>query len=68
VGTPGLTALWLTPLWLWAFMYGPRIHWVLSGWCVQSGLGRFLLVPEGFNAELGQLARWWLYQLDLSPL
>ncbi len=30
VGLPGLTAewgvLWLTPPWLWVFVYGPRIH------------------------------------------
>ena len=62
VGLPGLTAewgaLWLTPPWLWVFVYAPRIHFGLSGWLVQSGLGRFLLVPEGFSAVLGQLARW----------
>jgi hypothetical protein len=46
VGLPGLTAewgaLWLTLPWLWVFVYAPRIHSVLSGWLVQSGLGRFL--------------------------
>jgi hypothetical protein len=42
------------------FVYAPRIHSVLSaGWLVQSGLGRFLIVPEGFSAVLGQLARWF---------
>ena len=63
VGLPGLTAewgaLWLTPPWLWVFVYAPRIHSVLSGWLVQSGLGRFPVAPEGFNAVLGQLARWF---------
>ena len=66
VGLPGLTAewgaLWQTPPWLWVFVYAPRIHFGLSGWLVQSGLGRFLLVPEGFSAVLGRLARW-LYQV-----
>jgi hypothetical protein len=40
-------------------MYAPRIHAVLSGWLVQSGLGRFPVAPEVFNAVLGQLARWF---------
>jgi hypothetical protein len=63
----GLTAewgaLWLTPPWLWAFVrvcppdsLGPVL---LSEWLVQSGLGRFPVAPEGFNAVLGQLARWF---------
>ncbi len=65
VGLPGLTAergaLWLTPPWIWVFVYGMprRIHSVLSGWLVQAGLGRFLFVPEGFSAVLSQLARWF---------
>ncbi len=61
--------LWLNPPWLWVFVYGPRIHSVLSGWLVQSGLGRFLFVPEVFSAVLGQLARW-LYPFGsvASPL
>jgi hypothetical protein len=63
VGLPGFTAewgaLWLTPPWLWVFVYAPRIHSVLSGWLVQSGLGRFPVAPEGFNAVLGQLVRWF---------
>jgi hypothetical protein len=40
----------------------PRIHSVMSGCLVQPGLGRFLLVPQGFSAVLGKLARW-LYPL-----
>ncbi len=63
VGLPGLTAEWgalgPTPPWLWVFVYAPRIRSVLSGWLVQSGLGRFPVAPEGFNAVLGQLARWF---------
>ncbi len=52
-------ATWRAPPWLWGVVYAPRIHSVLSGWLVQSGLGRFLLVPEGFSAVLSQLARWF---------
>ncbi len=63
VGLPGLTAewgaLWLNPPWLWVFVYAPRIHSVLSGWLAQSGLGRFPVASEGFNAVLGQLAQWF---------
>ncbi len=61
VGVPGLTAewgaLWLTPPWLWVFAYALRVHSVLSGWLMQPGLGRSLLVPEDFSAVLGELAR-----------
>jgi hypothetical protein len=32
-----------------------RIQSILSGWLVQSGMGRFLRVPEDFSAVLGQL-------------
>jgi hypothetical protein len=48
----------LRPPWLRVSVYAPRIHFDLSGWLVQSGLGRFLLVPEDFGAVLGQLGRW----------
>ncbi len=53
--------LWLTPPWLWVFVYAPpRIRSVLSGWldCAvwMVWMGRFPVAPEGFNAVLGQLA------------
>ncbi len=46
LATSPVMGLWVT-----------RIHSVLSGWLVQSGLGRFPVAPEGFDAVLGQLAR-----------
>ncbi len=52
------TALHTFPL-LWVVVYAPRIHSVLSGWLVQSGLDRLLFAPEGFSAMLGQLAPWF---------
>ncbi len=63
VGLPGLTAewgaLWLTPPWLWVFVYAPRIHSVLSGGLCSLVWAGFPVAPEGFNAVLGQLARWF---------
>jgi hypothetical protein len=47
----------VAPPWLWVFVYGMPSD--SAGWLMQSGLGRFLFVAEGFSAMLGQLARWF---------
>ncbi len=59
MGLLGLTAEWGAPLANSPMAMGLPPDSQGSVWVACAGLGRFPVAPEGFNAVLCQLARWF---------